>query len=211
MKCTYNLGIQENKNIKNEVTQSANALRNEVNSYWRQLEEEGKEEVKHDYQLACDNYVKMDDLIKNIEMCLQVFIEKYNHCENNPCTCKRINDEGLTLIRSIYCKTYHLEDELYSNFKGSSYSFLSEAKRIMEEVEADNIKEWLRHILSGDKQINTDKTFKFDECVICLTNPPNVLFCNCGHKCICINCNKKKSLVKCPVCKTENTIKRILN
>ena len=32
MKCAYNLGIQENKKIINEVTQSANALRNEVNS-----------------------------------------------------------------------------------------------------------------------------------------------------------------------------------
>ena len=64
------------------------ALRNEVNSYWRQLEEEGKEEVKEDYQLAYDNYVKMDNLIKKIEMYLQVFIQNYNHCENNPCTCK---------------------------------------------------------------------------------------------------------------------------
>ena len=45
MRCAYNLGIQENKNIINEITQNANALRNEVNSYWRQLEEEGKEEI----------------------------------------------------------------------------------------------------------------------------------------------------------------------
>ena len=52
MRCAYNLAIQETKNIINEITQNANALRNEVNSYWRQLEEEGKEEVKHDYQLA---------------------------------------------------------------------------------------------------------------------------------------------------------------
>ena len=57
MKCAYQGGIQENKNILNEVIQNANALRNEVNSYWTQLEEEGKEEVKHDYQLASDNYV----------------------------------------------------------------------------------------------------------------------------------------------------------
>ena len=85
----------------------------------------------------------MDDLIKNIEMFLQVFIEKYNHCENNPCTCKRINDVGLALIHSIYCKTCRLKDELHSNFKGSSYGFLSEAKRVMEEVEVDNIKKYL--------------------------------------------------------------------
>ena len=143
MKCWYQEAIQENKKKKNinEVTQSANALRNEVNSYWRQLEKEGKEEVKEDYQLAYDKYVKMDNLIKKIEMFLQVFIQNYNHCENNPCTCKRIYDVGLTLIRSIYCKTDRLKEELYFKFKGSAYSFLSEAKRVMEEVEVDNIKE----------------------------------------------------------------------
>ena len=103
MKCACQRGIQENKKIINEVTQNANALRNEVNSYWRQLEEERKEEVKEDYQLAYDNYVKMDNLIKKIEIFLQIFIQNYNHCENNPCTCKRINDVGLVLIRSIYC------------------------------------------------------------------------------------------------------------
>ena len=59
MKSGYQRAIHENKNILNEVIQNANALRNEVNSYWRQLEEEGKEEVKHDYQLASDNYKNM--------------------------------------------------------------------------------------------------------------------------------------------------------
>ena len=41
MRCGYQIAIQENKKIINEVTQSVNALRNEVNSYWRQLEEKG--------------------------------------------------------------------------------------------------------------------------------------------------------------------------
>ena len=73
-------------------------------------------------------------------MFLRVFIQNYNHCENNPCTCKRINDVGLALIRSIYCKTDRLKEELYFKFKGSAYSLLSEAKRVMEEVEVDNIR-----------------------------------------------------------------------
>ena len=34
MKCGYHGAIQENKKIVDEVTQSANALRNEVNSYF---------------------------------------------------------------------------------------------------------------------------------------------------------------------------------
>ena len=60
------------------------------------------------------------------------------------------------------------------------------------------------------KQINTKKTFKLDECVICLNNPPNVLFCNCGHIPVCVECEEVKSLAVCPVCKTENTIKRTI-
>ena len=56
--------------------------------------------------------------------------------------------------------------------------------------------------------INIEKSFKSDECIICLTNLPNVLFCNCGHLCICEECGKMKSLNTSPVCKTKNTIKR---
>ena len=63
---------------------------------------------------------------------------------------------------------------------------------------------------TGPYILLTDKTFKSDECVICLTNSPNVLFCNCGHLCLCEECEEVKSLVVCPVCKTENTIKRTI-
>ena len=59
--------------------------------------------------------------------------------------------------------------------------------------------------------INASQSFKSNECVICLTNPPNVLFCNCGHQCLCSECNRKKISNKCPICKIENTIIRILN
>ena len=71
--------------------------------------------------------------------------------------------------------------------------------------------------------INAGQTFKSDECVICLTKEPNILFCNCGHQCLCEECDEKHSVSvinsscifcdnvvrsACPVCKTENTIKR---
>ena len=49
---------------------------------------------------------------------------------------------------------------------------------------------------------------KPDKCINCLTNPSNVLFCNCGHIAICTECDKVKSLNSCGVCETENTIKR---
>ena len=59
--------------------------------------------------------------------------------------------------------------------------------------------------------INAEKTFKEDKCVICLTNPPNILFCDCGHLCVCEKCNKTtESLENCLICKTKITILRIL-
>ena len=84
-----------------------------------------------------------------------------------------------------------LDNEKEENEEDSEYS---EDEEIEEEI----------------KQINTKQTFKSVECVICLINPPNVLFCNCGHLCLCEECNKVKSLKDCPICKTENTIKRTI-
>ena len=62
----------------------------------------------------------------------------------------------------------------------------------------------------GAININKIKTYKMDECVICLENKNNVLFCNCGHICVCKKCIEIKRLTKCPVCKTKNTILRII-
>ena len=60
------------------------------------------------------------------------------------------------------------------------------------------------------KPINSIQTFKTGDCVICLTKPPQVLFCNCGHLCVCTECNKMEILETCPICQTENTILRVI-
>ena len=60
-----------------------------------------------------------------------------------------------------------------------------------------------------DLSINDSRTFKLEQCVICLEKEPKVLFCNCGHICICDECPVKK-LNNCPVCKKENTILRMI-
>ena len=57
---------------------------------------------------------------------------------------------------------------------------------------------------------NAAQTFKSNECVICLTNQPNDLFCNCGHIALCEECDRTKSLETCPVYKTKNVMKRTI-
>ena len=52
------------------------------------------------------------------------------------------------------------------------------------------------------KITNQEKTFKTEECMICLDKEPNVMFCSCGHICICSTC--RTNLVnknKCISCK----------
>ena len=60
------------------------------------------------------------------------------------------------------------------------------------------------------KVINLFKIFKSDECIICMNDKPNILFCNCGHLCECDKCYKIKTLSTCPICKTDNEIIRML-
>ena len=60
------------------------------------------------------------------------------------------------------------------------------------------------------KIINLFKIFKSDECIICMNDKPNILFCNCGHLCECEGCYKIKTPSTCPVCKTDNEIIRTL-
>ena len=79
---------------------------------------------------------------------------------------------------------------------------------IIEDI--DDNGEYEEHVTGEIKIINSSQTFKSEECIICLTNPPQVLFCNCGHIPICTECYKLKSLSTCPICKTENEIIRML-
>ena len=126
--------------------------------------------------------------------------------------CHLIPTKPFTIVVDIVKRWSDEESEEYEN----NIEYWTEED--IEEVRRREEKEEKRN-----KQINTDKTFKSDECVICLTDPPNVLFCNCGHLCLCEECDEKHSVsvinsscifcddvvtCTCPVCKTENTIKR---
>ena len=97
-------------------------------------------------------------------------------------------------FRIMIVKVFEEEDEDYENEQDEEDENKEEDSEEEEEIR--------------NKQINTEKTFKLDECVICLTNLPNVLFCKCGHLCLSEECDKVESLKICPVCKFENSIKR---
>ena len=63
---------------------------------------------------------------------------------------------------------------------------------------------------SYNQHINANKTFKTEECLICVENKPNVLFYGCEHLCVCEECIRYYESYKCPVCKNINKNIRII-
>ena len=115
---------------------------------------------------------------------------------------KYINNElyvkDLEVILKTHYDFYDADYDLYFN--------------VLAELEQNNelIVSHTEPIPEEPKIINLFKIFKSDECIICLTNQPNILFCNCGHLCYCVNCYEIKTLSTCPICKTDNEIIRTL-
>ena len=85
------------------------------------------------------------------------------------------------------------------------------ARRLREEIKR------LERPTVEDLQLNVIST-REDMCCVCLTKPPNVMFSNCGHLCLCEECNDRLNNnhnfevgnLKCPMCRTKVTQKRII-
>ena len=130
----------------------------------------------------------------------------------------RANYERFNFLNQIrindYTKgIYTINIKLLTSYRNISLGQYYLLKRfdIEDEEEPEEEPEEPEYIQNETPIINSSQSFKSNECVICLTNPPNVLFCNCGHLCLCSECERKKISNKCPMCKIGNTIIRILN
>ena len=49
-------------------------------------------------------------------------------------------------------------------------------------------------------KMNPIKIFFADECVVCLSEKPTVVYQNCLHQCLCHECSQKEKLQQCPIC-----------
>ena len=90
---------------------------------------------------------------------------------------------------------------------------VNERTRWLEE----QAQEAVRRPRAEDLRVNIRST-REDMCCVCLTKPPNVMFSNCGHLCLCEECNDRlngnhnfeEGNLKCPMCRTEVTKQRII-
>ena len=51
------------------------------------------------------------------------------------------------------------------------------------------------------------KPFNSDQCVACLSKKPELLFMNCLHRCVCLECKEMNTFHKCPLYRTHISIK----
>ena len=124
----------------------------------------------------------------------------------------RGNYEGFNFLNQIQINDYTKGiNQINIKLLTSYYNINHDQYLILRGDIEDEEEEPEEYIQNETPIIKSSKSFKSNECVICLTNPPNVLFCNCGHLCLCSECERKKISNKCPICKIENTIIRILN
>ena len=120
-----------------------------------------------------------------------------------------INYDYEYIDRELYIKDLKVILKTHYDFYDANYDLYFS---VLAELENNNelIVSHEEPTPEEPKVINLFKIFKSDECIICLTNQPNVLFCNCGHLCYCVKCYKIKTLSTCPICKMDNEIIRML-
>ena len=115
----------------------------------------------------------------------------------------KINDEnGIETLRD---RTQYFDDiGFYLTFTRKFYAYF-----IIDNINNNNHNDSDVPLVMI-QNINAEKTFKIDECVVCMECISNVLFCECGHICLCEKCIEIKQFNRCPICKTDITILRII-
>ena len=144
-------------------------------------------------------HIKDDFILKQLPSYFSFVYEKDN------------NEYYIKDLKIILSTSYDFDHEDYdfyfyaiSNLEENDELIISHREPTFEDEEEDDKPP------PKPKIINLFKIFKSDECIICMNDKPNILFCNCGHLCECEGCYKIKTPSTCPVCKTDNEIIRTL-
>ena len=70
------------------------------------------------------------------------------------------------------------------------------------EQEEEEIVDDLEYQLDDEEDpVAVSKPFKTDQCVVCLSKEPSVLFLECLHYCVCLECEETNPFRKCPSCR----------
>ena len=82
----------------------------------------------------------------------------------------------------------------YYNEEAEDESESEDELEIEDESEEEEIE---------DDLVVVTKPFKTDQCVVCLSKEPKILFFNCLHYCVCSECEEANPFRKYPSCRTR--------
>ena len=200
-KILFHIADEENDGFNSSVTYISNILKCEWynKNFIKKLKE-----FSYYHMSKCLNENKNLDII-NIDM----FIP-YEDINDETLTNPTFNETMLLHERIRVLKLEKLtEDTFLGLFDFLHIMYIEEHEFILHPTK--NFKFIIKCKTCKKKDIiNLPKCFKSESCIICLTNQPDVLFCNCGHIPICTECSKIKKFTECPICKTLNEIVRII-
>ena len=80
---------------------------------------------------------------------------------------------------------------------------------IPEEIMGRPLTDYEREIIDGrydegvEMESSVEIPFDTDECCICLTEKPDIILFPCLHKTVCLKCEERGELTKCPTCRLE--------
>ena len=129
--------------------------------------------------------------------------------------CDNVNHRDLRRPFEIHIDVFQEYNLQITDSEGSEYEMETEDETETEsEMEEDEIEDELElddeieDVIEEDKTpIPVSKPFVSFQCVVCLSNKPNLIFINCLHCCVCLECEKRKPFNRCPSCRTDISIK----
>ena len=93
---------------------------------------------------------------------------------------------------SSYKKPFEIHIDAYGYYNSYEGEEEEEEEEEGEEEEEEN-----------EQPITVIKSFREDKCIVCLSKEPKVLFYDCMHYCVCLECVERKPFKSCPYCGTR--------
>ena len=94
-------------------------------------------------------------------------------------------------IENKFYDNYEIEGDFYVGIDVSTFTWDP------YDSEEDDSEE------EGGIFLPAKKAISEAECIVCFENPPNIIYLDCFHRCVCASCDCRGEFRKCPLCRTR--------
>tara|TARA_B100000902_G_scaffold397269_1_gene460491 strand:- start:2539 stop:3045 length:507 start_codon:yes stop_codon:yes gene_type:complete len=139
----------------------------------------------------------INNIINNYPTILQNFKNKYNSLSNEVKDLCDFSDNLLKTISLLQTTVCRLKRE-YNELHNELHDELFQCKQKLNTVE--NIVQQVSETTAESDNI----------CVICMTNPKECAYVNCGHLCACVECCNIMGS-QCPICRQNGNFIKLIS